>query len=256
MKALILCGGLGTRLRPITYEIPKVLIPVHGRPVVEHIIDLLKREGVDDVVLSLGYKKDTIKSHFGSSDLGTRVSFIEEDSPLGTAGPLRLLPPQEEPLIVSNGDELKDIPVRVYPVGRLDFDSLGLLLLTNDGEWAYRLTHPKYQVPRTYKATVSGHIPDKALIHLKNGVLLEDGPSGPAKAEIIQDQADRSIIRVTITQGRSRQLRRMLDAVGLKTIQLMGTAFGPLTLGALKVGRYRHLTQDELTAMRRLVKLA
>ncbi len=177
--------------------------------------------------------------------------YLMLNKPFGTVCTLH--DPQNRPRVT---DLIKEVPVRIYPVGRLDFDSLGLLLLTNDGEWAYRLTHPKYQVPRTYKATVSGRIPDQAMDRLKNGVLLEDGPSGPSKAELIQHQADRSIVRVTITQGRSRQVRRMLDAVGLKTIQLMRTAFGSLALGELKVGRYRHLTQDELNSLRKLVGLA
>lgn len=161
--------------------------------------------------------------------------------------------PEQRPRVT---DLIKDIPVRVYPVGRLDFDSLGLILLTNDGEWAFRLSHPKYQVPRTYKATVSGRFTEEALSRLRKGVSLKDGPSGPAKADLIKGGSEQSMVRITITQGRSRQVRRMLDAVGFKTLQLMRTAFGTLTLGELKVGRYRHLTQDELTAMRKLVKLA
>lgn len=153
-------------------------------------------------------------------------------------------------------DLIDPISVRVYPVGRLDFDSLGLLLLTNDGEWAYRLTHPSYELPRTYKVTVAGPIPEEALLHLRNGVMLNDGPSGPSKADLIHQSTERSIIRVTITQGRSRQVRRMMDAVGFKTIQLMRTAFGTLTLGDLKVGQYRHLSLDEVRAMRKRVGLA
>jgi NDP-sugar pyrophosphorylase family protein len=113
MKAVVLCGGLGTRLRPITYEIPKVLLPVKGKPVLEHILDLLKREEIEEVVLSVGYLKERIKSHFSDGGrFGIKISYLEEDSPLGTAGPLKMLGPQKEPVVVSNGDELKDIPVR------------------------------------------------------------------------------------------------------------------------------------------------
>lgn len=113
MKAVVLCGGLGTRLRPITYEIPKVLIPVKGKPVLEYLLDLLKRESVDEVILSVGHLKEKIKSHFeDGKGFGLAISYIEESSPLGTAGPLKLLPPQKDPFIVSNGDELKDIPIQ------------------------------------------------------------------------------------------------------------------------------------------------
>lgn len=113
MKAVILCGGLGTRLRPLTYEIPKNLIPVQGKPVLEHLLDLFKREGIHDVFLSVGYKKEKIMEHFGDGrKVGMNISYLEENSPLGTAGPLKMLPLQTEPFVVSNGDELKDVDLK------------------------------------------------------------------------------------------------------------------------------------------------
>ncbi|MBI4021179.1 MAG: nucleotidyltransferase family protein [Candidatus Aenigmarchaeota archaeon] len=131
MKAVILCGGLGTRLRPITYEIPKVLIPVQGKPVLEHLIDLLKREGVDDIVLSVGHLRDRIRAHCGNgSRLGVRISYLEEASPLGTGGPLRLLDPPREPFIVSNGDELKDIDLREMLALHQQTNALATIALT------------------------------------------------------------------------------------------------------------------------------
>ena len=150
---------------------------------------------------------------------------------------------------------LKGITQRVYPVGRLDFDSLGLLLFTNDGECAYRLTHPKYQVPRTYKATVEGAITEEAMNILRNGIELEDGPSGPSKITLISRDGKRSIIRMTITQGRSRQVRRMLEAVGSSVTHLMRTGFGSLRLGDLKIGEYRFLEREEVETMKRMVGL-
>ena len=112
-KAVILCGGKGTRLRPITHEIPKPLIPVHGRPLVEHIIDLLKKYDIQEILLSVGYKKDKIKDYFGDGKrFGVKISYIEEseDDPLGTAGPLKKARQLfNESFIVTNGDELKDI---------------------------------------------------------------------------------------------------------------------------------------------------
>ncbi|MCP4576353.1 MAG: rRNA pseudouridine synthase [Deltaproteobacteria bacterium] len=150
---------------------------------------------------------------------------------------------------------LEGITQRVYPVGRLDFDSLGLLLFTNDGECAYRLTHPKYQVPRTYKVTVEGKITEAALGRLREGVQLEDGPSGQSKTTLIKRGETHSIIRTTITQGRSRQVRRMLAAVGYNVIHLMRTDFGKLRLGDLKVGEYRFLEKEEVDVMKRVVGL-
>ena len=158
--------------------------------------------------------------------------------------------PEGRPLIT---DLLKDIPHRVYPVGRLDFDTLGLLLLTNDGEWAYRLTHPRYHVPRTYKVTVHGRITDQAIAKLRKGVLLEDGPSGPSKIGLIMRGEKQSIIRMTIKQGRTRQVRRMIEAAGFSVVHLIRTSFGDIELGDLKVGKYRHLDRGEVTASKKLV---
>lgn len=159
--------------------------------------------------------------------------------------------PQGRPLAT---DLLKGVPDRVYPVGRLDFDSLGLLLFTNDGEWAYRLTHPRYGVPRTYKVTVAGEITEEAVNRLKKGVRI-DGEALRARVAVLSRKADRSLLRMTIAQGKSRQVRRMCEAVGFKVIHLIRTSFGTLTLGDLKVGEYRFLEHEEVAAMRRLVKL-
>jgi NDP-sugar pyrophosphorylase family protein len=111
--AVILCGGEGTRLRPITYEIPKALIPVQGKPLVAHIFDLLKKYGVNDVIISTGHMKEKVKQGLGSGEGGMKISFIEENKPLGTAGPLALLKGRiDSSFIVSNGDELKDINIK------------------------------------------------------------------------------------------------------------------------------------------------
>jgi len=152
-------------------------------------------------------------------------------------------------------DLVKDLPQRVYPVGRLDFDTLGLLLLTNDGDWAHRLTHPRYHVPRTYKITIAGRITDLALADLGKGVLLEDGPTGPSKTHLITRNERQSIIRMTITRGMSRQVRRMVESAGFRVIHLMRTAFGNLQLGDLKIGGYRRLTSDEVKATKKLVRM-
>lgn len=111
-KAIILCGGKGTRFRPITYEIPKALIPVHGKPIVSHIIDLLKKYQVIDICLSVGYLKERVKEAFGDgAKLGISIKYVEEEEPLGTAGFLTLVNGLDNDFIVSNGDELKDINI-------------------------------------------------------------------------------------------------------------------------------------------------
>ena len=158
--------------------------------------------------------------------------------------------PEGRPIV---SDLLNGIPQRVYPVGRLDFDTLGLLPLTNDGEWAYRLTHPKYHVSRTYKATVAGRIADEAIDILKKGIELEDGPSGRSKVTLITRNERQSVVRITIARGKTRQVRRMLEAVGYKVVHLMRIGFGKLRLGDLKVGKYRHLETIEVESMKKLV---
>ena len=160
--------------------------------------------------------------------------------------------PEGRPLVT---DLLKKIPQRVYPVGRLDFDSLGLLLLTNDGEWAYRLTHPKYQIPRTYKVTMEGKIADPAMNRLRDGVLLHDGPSGFSRVTLLSRNERQSLIRMTIAQGRNRQIRRMLEAVGHRVVHLVRISYGNIQLGNLKSGQYRFLKDEEIRAMKKFVKI-
>jgi pseudouridine synthase len=140
-------------------------------------------------------------------------------------------------------------------VGRLDFDTLGLMLFTNDGEWAHRLSHPRFHVPKTYKVTLEGTISEEALAVLRKGVDLEDGFSGPAKVALVQRSAGRSILRMTITTGKTHIVKRMVDAVGFEVIHLLRTGFGTLLLGQLKVGRFRHLEPEEVEAMKKLVGL-
>ena len=152
-------------------------------------------------------------------------------------------------------DLLKDVQQRVYSVGRLDFDSLGLLLFTDDGEWAHRLTHPRYHVPKTYKITVNGKVSEEALNALRSGIQLEDGYSGPSKTALIQEGGGKSVLRMTITTGRSRLVRRMLEFVGHRVVHLIRIGFGVLELGGLKIGHYRHLDSDEVEAMKKIVGL-
>jgi pseudouridine synthase len=150
---------------------------------------------------------------------------------------------------------IKDISRRLYPVGRLDFDSIGLLLMTNDGDFSYRLTHPKFHVSKTYKVTVDGIVNEATLKKLKDGVELKDGFSGRSKASLIKQTGSRSVIRLTISQGRNRLVRRMVETVGCKVIQLMRTGFGGLEIGNLKIGKYRYLTLEEVSELKRSVGL-
>ncbi|HWO84646.1 MAG TPA: pseudouridine synthase [Solirubrobacterales bacterium] len=142
--------------------------------------------------------------------------------------------------------ELVETEARLYPVGRLDADSTGLLLLTNDGELANRLTHPRYEVPKTYRARLRAPIADRDLERLRGGVELEDGPTAPAKVRRLGERE----IEVTLREGRNRQVRRMLEAVGNEVVGLRRVSFGPLRLRGLKVGEARRLSDDEVALLR------
>lgn len=129
---------------------------------------------------------------------------------------------------------LPDIKERVYPVGRLDIDSEGLLLITNDGDLAYKLTHPKFEVPKTYHATVKGQPTSKALNHLKRGVKLSEGYTKSAAVEVIDSDNQSTTLQITIHEGFNRQVRRMLERVGYDTIKLIRVQFGPYSIDDLE----------------------
>jgi 23S rRNA pseudouridine2605 synthase len=140
---------------------------------------------------------------------------------------------------------------RLYPVGRLDADSTGLILLTNDGALAHRLTHPSFEVPRVYRATVRrAPVREKALRALRDGVELDDGPTAPARVRRLAPNR----LEITMHEGRKRQVRRMCEAVGHPVITLERVAFGPLRLGRLGPGEHRRLTRAEVEALRRATR--
>jgi 23S rRNA pseudouridine2605 synthase len=142
--------------------------------------------------------------------------------------------------------DLVETEARLYPVGRLDADSSGLLLLTNDGELANRLTHPRYEVPKAYVARLQKSIGERELGRLRSGVELEDGPTAPAQVKRLGKQE----IEIVLREGRNRQVRRMLEAVGNEVVALLRVRFGPLGLGGLKEGAARRLSDDEIAQLR------
>ncbi len=150
--------------------------------------------------------------------------------------------PQRRPTVVS----LLPGDVRLYPVGRLDVDTTGLILLTNDGELAYRLTHPSFEVPKTYRAQVRNPPVRAAAVRtLRAGVRLEDGMTAPARVRRVSDD----VLEITIHDGRKRQVKRMCEAVGHPVRRLERVAFGPLRLSGLAAGQWRRLGEDEVKAL-------
>lgn len=220
-----------------------------------------------DVLISLGRVKvnDRVETRLGVK-VNQRIDSIVVDGkplskvfksvyvilnkPFGYVTTLK--DPEGRPTII---DLLKGVQERLFPVGRLDFDSQGLLILTNDGELAYRLTHPKFHVPRTYKVIISGDLTAKSISDLKNGIVLDDQVTHKARVKIIAKEENRTTVRITIFEGRSREIRRMFEALGHKTIKLVRTGYGNLLLGDLKVGRFRQITPSELKALKTLVGL-
>lgn len=148
-------------------------------------------------------------------------------------------------------DLLTDVPERVYPVGRLDRNSEGLLIFTNDGEFANDIMHPSKHVPKTYRVTIDGMVSEDQLSRLMSGVELDDGVKTlPCTVEVLSEAPERTVLRFVIKEGRNRQIRRMCTAVGLEVGRLRRIAIGGVKLGMLKPGAYRDLTKDELRSLR------
>jgi 23S rRNA pseudouridine2605 synthase len=163
------------------------------------------------------------------------------NKPVGVVSTAR--DPQGRPTIVS----LAPAGVRLYPIGRLDIDTTGLILLTNDGDLAHRLTHPRFEVPKAYRAVVSRPpVRERALRALREGVELDDGRTSPARVRRVAADA----LEITIREGRKRQVRRMCEAVGHPVRRLERVGFGPLELGSLREGACRELTPEEVSALR------
>ena len=135
---------------------------------------------------------------------------------------------------------------RLFYVGRLDADTSGLLLLTNDGDLANHLSHPRYEVPKTYIAAVEGQVTTEALRRLRDGVVLDDGPLKPDAIKLMHASPHGSLLRITLHEGRNRAVRRLLESVGYPVIDLSRICYGPLELGTLSVGQTRELTGDEV----------
>ena len=206
------------------------------------------------VVTKLGTKVDPARDIITLN--GSVVTIVPEkiyvvlNKPAGYVSTLK--DPQKRPIVM---DLLDRVSSRVYPVGRLDYDAEGLLLLTNDGELAHRLQHPSYRICRTYEVKVKGSPPNRKLSLLRKGVQLEDGMTLPAKAAFLKKTLKNSWITVTLYEGRNRQVKRMCAAIEHQVLKLKRIRFGSLYLDDLPQGRYRKLTKAEVKGLYRLVNL-
>ncbi|MGH7911384.1 MAG: pseudouridine synthase, partial [Candidatus Dormibacteraceae bacterium] len=186
----------------------------------------------------------------------TRLRYLACNKPVGVVVSARdpqgrrtvfdLLPPDSRP--ESSG-------ARIFTVGRLDMDTSGLLLLTSDGELSNRLLHPRWKVPKEYRATVAGQPPEFDLRRLRRGIALEDGRTLPCQVDLLAFANGLSDVRVVLTEGRNRQVRRMFDAIGHPVRRLQRTRVGPIGLGRLRDGHVRALRPAEVQSLRRLTGL-
>ena len=161
--------------------------------------------------------------------------------------------PEGRPTVL---DRFRDFPVRLYPVGRLDFDSEGLLLLTNDGDLTARLTHPSGEVNKSYIARVSLQLTDEELNRLRFGILIDGRKTAKAGAKILKQESLFTDVLITIHEGRNRQIRRMVEALGHQVIRLKRVKYGPVELGALARGEWRELSAQEVSDLRRSAGLS
>lgn len=148
-------------------------------------------------------------------------------------------------------DLISGIPQRVYPVGRLDVNSEGLLLLTNDGEFANLIMHPSGEVSKTYRVTIRPSLNEEQAAALASGINLDGKMTKPARLNVLSEEPGRVVIELTIHEGRNRQIRRMVESLGLEVVRLKRISEGPLRLGMLRPGEYRDLTSQELEAIKR-----
>ncbi len=197
------------------------------------------------VVSALGTKVDVSKDKIRVEGRPVRQAeervYLLLNKPAGYVSTLN--DPQGRPKVT---DLLKGVGQRVFPVGRLDYATEGLLLLSNDGDFAYRLTHPKHGVEKVYLALVSG-IPDKNKIQaLRRGVQLEDGVTAPAGVRVLARMEGEALLEIRLHEGRNRQVRRMCESIGHPVLKLQRTALGRLTLRGVPLGSYRPLTGQEV----------
>lgn len=205
------------------------------------------------VVTTLGVKVDPMRDRI---EVDGKLIHSEKKRTFVFYKPLHVITSMHDPQgrkVVA--DFFRDVPERVYPVGRLDYDTEGLLLMTNDGDLAQKLLHPRYEVEKVYVATVKGRISKHALRALSSGVILDDGMTAPAQVKLLEANEKRSKVQLTIHEGRNRQVRRMMDAVGHPVIHLIRIKMATFTLKGLKPGQYRECTQREISQLKRQLEM-
>lgn len=220
---------------------------VASRREAEHLI-AEGRVRVNDTTATLGQSIDPALDHVavdGAPVSPQRPVYILLNKPRGVVTTAKDTHGRKTVL-----DYVEGAGARVFPVGRLDMDVEGALLLTNDGELAYRLMHPKFEIDKTYVAWVAGHMTPETAAHLEKGVQLEDGPTAPARVAILHHRDDGTQIRLTLHEGRKREVKRMCEAVGHPVQALRREQFGGIDIRGIRPGEWRHLSQREIQSLR------
>ena len=198
-----------------------------------------------EVVRELGTKadpeKDAIKVSGKLIHKPQRKTYVVLNKPKGFI--TSMSDPEGRPVVT---ELLRGVKARVYPVGRLDYDTEGLLILTDDGDLAHMLMHPGHEIPKTYLAKIKGVLEDKDVDKLKKGIRLKDGITAPASVSKVRKADENSWIEITIHEGRNRQIRRMLEEVHHPVVKLIRVKYGPIELGDVPLGKYRYLTLQEI----------
>lgn len=201
-----------------------------------------------ETVTELGTKVDPERDRITVD--GESIAVTEEYTYIALHKPTDVIATADDPRGRTTVLDLVDVDERVYPAGRLDADSEGLVLLTNDGELTYKLTHPSFEHQKEYHVRVAGRPSPEKLERLRSGVRLEDGLTAPAEVELLHRAGNDTWLKMILHEGRNRQIRRMTDAVGHPVRQLLRVRMGPIELGDLAAGQWRHLTPSEVEQLR------
>ena len=206
------------------------------------------------VIRELGTKVDAARSDIRVD--GRKVSFAVKKIYVMLNKPRRVLSAVSDDRGRQTVIDLLDgIDERIFPIGRLDYNTEGLLLLTNDGELTNGLLHPRFEINKTYRALIKGRVDEERLDRLRAGIMLEDGMTAPALVQTLAIEGDESVVEITIHEGRNRQVRRMFAAIGYNIKRLRRVSFAGLSMGDLKIGSYRRLNKGEVESLYRATGL-
>lgn len=237
----------GTRLQKVL-----AAAGIASRRASEILIDERRVEVNGKVVTEQGRRvdpeRDTIRVDGARIPPPRRHLYVLLNKPRGVVSTLE--DPEGRPTL---SDYLPRTKERLFHVGRLDTDTEGLIILTNDGDFAHKLAHPSYEIPKTYLAEVAGNVENRTIKRLEKGITLEDGPVKPDRVSLKTRGDGRSLLTITLHEGRNRIVRRMMDSVGHPVDRLARVAIGPVRLGSLKVGTTREITREELGSLLDLI---